>query len=198
MIPYVQNFALTLNKFLEHAAKWHPDAGVVTATGGGAVVRTSYKDLLAASRRFSRGLIDLGIAPGDRVATLAWNTCAHIEAWYGVSGIGAIVHTLNPRLSPDTLAAMVRKAECRMIVVSASLAEMAVGLAQLCPSVERVIVIDEAADVAALQSPVPVHLHGDVAGDNVSGEVVWGEFDENTPAGLCFTSGTTGDPKGVV
>src|SRR5690242_20667614 len=122
MIPYVQDFALTLNKFLEHAAKWHPEAGVVTATGQGGVARISYADLLAASQRFSRGLLDLGLAPGDRIATLAWNTGAHIEAWYGIAGIGAIVHTLNPRLAVDTLAAMVRKAECRMIVVSASLA----------------------------------------------------------------------------
>lgn len=193
--PYVQDFPLTLNRFLEHAAKWHPSAGVVTATGSGTAVRVTYADLLVRSRQFSAGLLELGVRLGDRVATLAWNTQAHVEAWYGVAGIGAVVHTLNPRLAIETLATMVRKAECRVLVVAASLAPMGVDLARLAPSLGHIIVIDEAIDVGALESSVAVSLHADVIRD---APAPWGNFDEHSPAGLCFTSGTTGDPKGVV
>jgi acyl-CoA synthetase (AMP-forming)/AMP-acid ligase II len=137
----------------------------------------------------------LGVKLGDRVATLAWNTQGHVEAWYGIAGMGAVVHTLNPRLSPETLASMVRQAECRLLVVSASLAAMGVELSRLAPSISRMIVIDEAVDVESLNSPVSVILRDEMEG---GAPVVWGAFDENAPAGLCFTSGTTGEPKGVV
>jgi acyl-CoA synthetase (AMP-forming)/AMP-acid ligase II len=193
--PYVQDFPLTLNRFIEHAARWHPQAGVVTAWGDRGTSRVTYEELLTRSRRFSAGLHELGIRRGDRVATLAWNTQAHVEAWYGIASIGAVVHTLNPRLAVEMLAEMVRQSECRLLVVSASLASMAVELAQLAPSVERLIVIDDSIDAEALRAPVPVSLHRDLGMD---GAVEWGSFDEHSPAGLCFTSGTTGEPKGVV
>lgn len=193
--PYVQDFPLTLNRFLEHAARWHPQAGVVTATDGGDVVRLGYEQLLARSHAFSDGLRQLGVRFGDRVATLAWNTQAHVEAWYGIAGMGGIVHTLNPRLAAETLASMVRQAECGVLIAAASLADMAVSLARLAPAIRHIVVIDEAVNASALEAPVPVLLHQDLA----CGEpVAWGGFDEHSPAGLCFTSGTTGDPKGVV
>jgi 3-(methylthio)propionyl---CoA ligase len=193
--PYVQDFPLTLNGFLEHAARWHPEAGVITARGGGKTTRVTYPELLKLSRSFSAGLVALGIRQGDRIATLAWNTQAHVEAWYGITGIGAVVHTLNPRLATDTLASMVRQAECRLLIVSADTASAAVELAKLAPSVERLIIIDDVVDAAALSAGVPVSQHADIVSDH---DVVWGDFDEHSPAGLCFTSGTTGDPKGVV
>ncbi len=194
-MTYVQDFPLTLNGFLEHAARWHPQAGVITALGGGKTVRITYPELLLASRRFSSGLKALGIGHGDRVATLAWNTQAHVEAWYGITGIGAVVHTLNPRLAIETLASMVRQAECRLLIVSADIAKSAVEIAKLAPSIERLIVIDDVIDAEAINAGVPVVQHAEMLGDD---DVVWGDFDENSPAGLCFTSGTTGDPKGVV
>jgi fatty-acyl-CoA synthase len=194
-IPYVQEFPLTLNRFLEHAARWHPQAGVVTATGSGAAVRITYELLLHRSLQFSAGLREFGVRQGDRVATLAWNTQAHVEAWYGIAGIGAVVHTLNPRLTVEALASMVRQAECRLLIVSASLMHMGVELTQMAPSVTYIIVIDEPADAATFKSRAPIMLHSDMVRDVA---VEWGGFDENTPAGLCFTSGTTGDPKGVV
>lgn len=193
--PYVQDYALTLNRFLEHAAKWHPHAGVVTATGEGAAIRVTYAQLLERSLRFSAGLRKLGVRYGDRVATLAWNTQAHVEAWYGIAGIGGVVHTLNPRLAIETLANMVRQAECRLLVVSASLAAMAVDLSRLSPSLKAIIVIDERVEAGALGASIPVLQHHEVSDD---APVVWGDFDEQSPAGLCFTSGTTGDPKGVI
>jgi 3-(methylthio)propionyl---CoA ligase len=193
--PYVQDYALTLNRFLEHAAKWHPEAGLVTATESGATTRISYAELLTLSQTFSSGLQALGVRAGDRVATLAWNTQAHVEAWYGIVGLGAVVHTLNPRLALETLASMVRQAECRLLIVSASLAPMAADLARLAPSLAHLVVIDDPVDVEALNASVPVSLHADMRG---AAPAAWGGLDEHVPAGLCFTSGTTGDPKGVV
>ncbi len=193
--PYVQDFGLTLNRLLEHAAKWHPQAGLVTATDSGVFVRLGYEQLLVRAQGLSSSLRQLGVRQGDRVATLAWNTQGHVEAWYAIAGMGAVVHTLNPRLSVETLASMVRQAECRLLIVSSSLAAMGVELARLAPSISRMIVIDEPVDVEALSSPVSVIPYAELE----SGPpVVWGAFDETAPAGLCFTSGTTGDPKGVV
>ena len=194
-LPYVQDFGLTLNRLLEHAAKWHPEAGLVTATDSGDLVRMSYEQLLARSQAFSSGLNRLGVRFGDRVATLAWNTQAHVEAWYGIAGMGGVVHTLNPRLAPETLASMVRQAECRVLVVASTLATLGVELARLAPSIAQIIVIDEAVDPESLSLPVPVILHDAM---EAGAPVAWGAFDENSPAGLCFTSGTTGAPKGVV
>lgn len=95
----MQEFALTLDKFLDHAAKWHPRAEVVTGRDGGKADRVGYADLKARSLRISALLGDLGIGCGDRVATLAWNTQAHVEAGYAIMGMGAVCHTLNPRLT---------------------------------------------------------------------------------------------------
>jgi fatty-acyl-CoA synthase len=195
MQPYVQDFPLTLNRFLEHAARWHPKAGVVTATGAGASTRISYEDLLVRSQKLSTGLLELGVRAGDRVATLAWNTQGHVEAWYAIAGIGAVVHTLNPRLGAATLASMVRQAECRLLIVASSLAEQGVEIARSSPSIECIVVIDEAIDVSALETSAPVVLQDHIMG---AAPTVWGGIDETAPAGLCFTSGTTGDPKGVV
>ena len=193
--PYVQDFPLTLNRFLEHAARWHPKAGVVTATGEGVSTRLSYEDLLVRSQTLSTGLLELGVRAGDRVATLAWNTQAHVEAWYAIAGIGAVVHTLNPRLGSATLASMVRQAECCVLMVSSSLAAQGVEISRSSPSIERIVVMDEPIDLSALEASIPVVLHQDIIG---AMPAAWAGVDEYAPAGLCFTSGTTGDPKGVV
>ena len=110
----MQSYALTLDKFLEYAAKWHPRTEVVTAREGGAVARVGYADLDRRSRRVSLALAGLGVRRGDRVATLAWNTQAHIEAWYAIMGMGAVCHTLNPRLTCAQLTTMVAKSEARI------------------------------------------------------------------------------------
>ena len=102
----LQPYGLTLDKFLDHAAKWHADAEVVTARGAGVVDRIGYDALRGRAKRVSGVLADLGIEQGDRVATLAWNTQSHLEAWYGIIGMGAVCHTLNPRLTAAQSAEM--------------------------------------------------------------------------------------------
>ncbi|KQZ05845.1 AMP-dependent synthetase [Caulobacter sp. Root1455] len=193
----MQAFALTLDKFLEHAAKWRPDAQVVTARDGGGTDRIGYADLMVRCRRTSAMLAGLGVGTGDRVATLAWNTQAHVEVWYGVMGMGAVCHTLNPRLTADHLASMIVQSEARVLIASADLAPLARQILEGAPAVEHLLIIDAAGGAIpdGLGARPAVLLESLLA--QATGEVVWGGFEETAPCGLCFTSGTTGAPKGV-
>ena len=185
----MQAYPLTLHTFLEHAATWHPRAQVVTAREGGRVDRIGYADLYRSSRRVSTVLHGLGVRAGDCVATLAWNTQAHVEAWYAAMGMGAVCHTLNPRLTCEQLAAMVAQSRPRVLVASADLESIARDIARSLPGLERLLLIDGPEDRSAdaLESLI----------GNADHDVPWGGFDEASPCGLCFTSGTTGAPKGV-
>jgi 3-(methylthio)propionyl---CoA ligase len=193
----MQEFALTLEKFLDHAAKWHPRTQVVTGRGGDTVDRVSYAELKSRSLRISAMLRDFGIARGDRVATLAWNTQAHLECWYAIMGIGATCHTLNPRLTVPQIASMLAQSGCRLIIASADLAPFARQIVECAPSVSRVLIIDGSADAwkdsRAGVSATTLEDAMAAAGSRVE----WGGFDERSPSSLCFTSGTTGAPKGV-
>jgi fatty-acyl-CoA synthase len=195
----MQHYALTVDKFLDHAAKWFADRQIVEADAGRVCNRVSYAELRARSNLMSGALTALGLKLGDRVGTLAWNTRHHLEIYYAAMGVGLVCHTLNPRLTVAHLATMINEAENRVLVVAADLMPMVVELAPLCTTLEHVVVIDAPwADTARL-APHPARVwtfdtllaaHGAPA--------VWGDFDENAPAGLCYTSGTTGAPKGVV
>ena len=190
----MQEFALTLDRFLDHAAKWHPHAQVVTGRDAGKVDRISYADLRIRSLRVSAVLHDLGIGIGDRVATLAWNTQAHVETWYAIMGLGAVCHTLNPRLMAAQLAAAVMRSACRIIVASADLEVLVRQIVERAPVVTQVLIVDGPAPAWSGDCKV-VHLES--AMSHASSAVTWGGFDERSPCGLCFTSGTTGAPKGV-
>ena len=181
----MQDFPLTLDRFLDHAAKWHPRAEVVTAREGG-VDRVGYAGLRDRARRVSGVLAGLGVATGDRVATLAWNSAPHVEAWYAIMGMGAVCHTLNPRLTADQLASMVAQSGARILIVSTDLTKLAREIADRV-AIDHVLTIDGDADAEALEALLA----------EAPRDVVWGAFPETAPAGLCFTSGTTGAPKGV-
>lgn len=193
----MQPFALTLDKFLRHAAKWHPRAEVVTAADAGPPTRIGYADLMMRAQRVSAVLAGLGVAQGDRVATLAWNSQAHVEAWYAIMGMGAVCHTLNPRLLAAQLAAMLVQSEARVLIASADQAPLVGRIVEHAPGVERIVVIDGVGD--AMRACIPGRPVDtlDTLIDAAKGSVAWGEFDETAPSGLCFTSGTTGAPKGV-
>jgi len=192
----MQSFPLTLDTFLAHAAKWHPKAEVVTARDSG-VSRAGYAELMERSQRVSTVLRDLGTGFGDKVATLAWNSQAHVEAWYAVMGMGAVCHTLNPRLTAPQLAAMVEQSQARIIVVSADLVSLARQIAGRAPHVAHLLVIDGAPEPAALVGAGPEVRALEPLIAATPERLPWGGFDEAVPSGLCFTSGTTGAPKGV-
>ncbi|WP_210205887.1 AMP-binding protein [Hoeflea marina] len=193
----MQHFGLTLDKFLDHAAHWHPDAEVVSANLDGTISRAGYGAIRARALEVSGLLAGLGVTVGSRVATLAWNGQAHFEAWYGIMGLGATCHTLNPRLTAEQSGAMLRQSGAAILIVSADLLPLAGKIADHAPALSRVYVIDRGAGGSTAMRPgVTVERLAPGGGDPAN-PVVWGEFDETTASGLCFTSGTTGAPKGV-
>jgi fatty-acyl-CoA synthase len=189
----MQSYALTVDKFLDHAAKWWGDREIVTGGAG----RIGYAALRARSNRVSGALTALGLRFGDRVATLAWNTQHHLEMYYGAMGAGFVCHTLNPRLTVAHLAAMVNEAQDRVLAVGSGLADLARDLVSRCSSIETVVLLDgiqvEARPVWDRRTLTLETLLAELGA-----ETRWGGFDEETPAGLCYTSGTTGAPKGVL
>jgi fatty-acyl-CoA synthase len=187
----MQPYGLTVDKFLDHAAKWWGSREVVTAGFG----RINYAALRTRSNRLSGAFQMLGMRVGDRIATLAWNTQHHVEIYYGTMGAGFVCHTLNPRLSVAHLVAIVNEAEDRILMVGAGLGDMARELVLRCPCIEIVVFLDEVqeepiADCRTLDFETLLAEYG--------AETKWGAFDEETAAGLCYTSGTSGAPKGVL
>ena len=186
----MQPYGLTLDKFLDHAAKWHADTEVVTARADGVTTRVGYAALKERALRVSGVLAGLGIRVGDRVATLAWNSQAHVEAWFAIMGMGAVCHTLNPRLTAGQTAAMLLQSRAQVLIVSADLLPLALEIAEGAP-LRHILTIDgDAADGAPVR-PLEALLA------DAHPVAAWGGFDENAASGLCFTSGTTGQPKGV-
>lgn len=198
MIPgTMQPYALTLDKFIDHAARWHPHSQVVTASEHGPSERIGYADLRSNAQRVSAALAERGVVQGECVATLAWNTQAHLEAWYGIMGMGAICHTLNPRLLPAQIASMLDQSEARILIVSADLYGLAGKVLASAPQVEQVLLIDGDTDIGMFADGARRVSTMSAAVAKAAGTAEWGRFDENAPCGLCFTSGTTGAPKGV-
>ncbi|HEY2464900.1 MAG TPA: AMP-binding protein [Steroidobacteraceae bacterium] len=195
----MQAYALTVDKFLDHAAKWSGDREIVTAEGGHTVRRTRYAELRKRSNFLSGALAALDLRCGDRVGTLGWNTQHHLEMYYALMGSGIVCHTLNPRLTVARLAFMINEAEDRALAVGSSLAPLLAELAPLCPRLEHIILMDGKGPLGDLLHNHRARLwrHEVLLGTHGAASA-WGNFEEETPAGLCYTSGTSGAPKGVL
>ena len=193
----IQDYALTLDKLLDHGAKWHSGKEVVTAYADGSTSRINYVGLRDRAKRVTALLRKLGVSQGDRVATLCWNTQAHMECWYGIMGMGAVCHTLNPRLTAEQIAWMLGQSEAEILFVSADLSPLASQVVEQAKGIRKILVLDpEQADSVNLDAlPSAQYLEELLTNDYE--DLPWGAFPETTPCGLCFTSGTTGDPKGV-
>jgi fatty-acyl-CoA synthase len=196
MLGLMQNWPLTVDRILTHAKTWHGRREVVTRSVEGPIVRTTYAELHERALRLTNAILALGIAPGDRVATLAWNTARHMEAWYAVMGMGAVCHTLNPRLFVEQLRYIINDAQDRIIFTDLSFLPTLMELRTKLPSVEHVVVMTDRVHMGEVALPDALCFEDLI--DQHTADARWGGFDEQTAAGLCYTSGTTGAPKGVL
>src|SRR3984957_6578709 len=196
MLGLMQDWPLTLDKLLDHAADWHGEREIVTRSIEGPIVRTTYAEIRRRAKRLSNALKAMGVKPGDRVATLAWNSGRHMEAWYAIMGIGAICHTLNPRLFPDQLCYIMAHAEDKILITDLTFLPTGIERRADMRTIEQVIVLTDEGHMAS------VGLDGALCFESLveqnSDDCLWGDFDEKTAAGLCYTSGTTGNPKGAL
>jgi fatty-acyl-CoA synthase len=196
MLGLMQNWPLTVDKILDHAANWHGDREIVSRSVEGPIARTTYGEIRTRAKKLSNALKDLGVKRGDRVATLAWNTGRHIEAWYAIMGMGAVCHTLNPRLFAEQLCYIINHAEDKLIFTDLTFLPILLEHRASMPSVEHFVVMTDEAGMAGCDFPGALCFETLVAGG--ADDFVWGDFDENTASSLCYTSGTTGNPKGVL
>jgi acyl-CoA synthetase (AMP-forming)/AMP-acid ligase II len=196
MLGLMQDWPLLLHKIIDFAAIQHGGREVVSRTIEGPMHRSNYREVRNRSLRVSQRLARDGVKLGDRVATLAWNGFRHLEAWYGIVGLGAIYHTVNPRLFPEQIAWIINHAEDRIVFVDLTFVPLVEALADKLPSVERYIVLTDSAHMPATKLRNAIAYETWLA--EADGDFRWGEFDERIAAGLCYTSGTTGNPKGVL
>ncbi len=191
----MQNWPLTVDKILEHARLQHADRTITTRRVEGSIVRVTYAELYDMAKQVSAALKDSGIGLGDRVATLGWNSERHMAAWYGTMGIGAVLHTINPRLHPEQIAWIANHAEDKILIFDKTFLPIVESIRDRLETV-KTFVIFAGADT------MPENRLGAVAFDMwIDGRpksATWGDFPEDTACGLCYTSGTTGNPKGVL
>ena len=197
MLGLMQDWPLLIHRIIDHAAAQHGRRAVTTRrVEDGSIHRTTYADVRRRALKLAKRLAQDGIRLGDRVGTLAWNTWRHLETWYGITGIGAIYHTINPRLFEEQLLYIINHAEDRLLFLDLTFVPLVEKLAPRMPSIERYVILTDAAFMPATNLKNAVAYEDWIA--EADEDFAWAAFDENTAAGLCYTSGTTGEPKGVL
>ena len=187
---------LLTSSLIVHAARHHGDTEIVSRSVEGPIHRTTYGEAEARAKRLAKALLELGVGDGDRVATLAWNGYRHLELYFAISGLGAVCHTINPRLFADQLAYIVNHAEDRYIFLDLSFVGLLEGLHARLPGVEGFVIMTDAEHMPETSLPNVLCYETLIAAQNAGYD--WPRLDENLASGLCYTSGTTGNPKGVL
>ncbi len=197
MLGLMMQQPLLISSQIEFAATFHPSVEVITRTVEGPIVRSNWGQVAKRARQLAHALQALGVQPGDRVATLGWNTQRHLELYFAVSGMGAVLHTINPRLPTDQLRYIVDHAEDKLLFFDLTFVKLAQFVAHQGLAVERYIALTAAEHLPAdLQLPGLGDYESLLAGQPE--EFAWPKLDENQASALCYTSGTAGNPKGVL
>ncbi len=200
MLGLMQTKGLMISSILTHAARHHASAEVISRTHENTTHRYTWRDVEARSRRLVRVLQKLGIGAGDRVGTLAWNGYRHLEVYYAAPGMEAVCHTINPRLHPSDIAYIVNHAQDKVLFVDSSFAALITAIApHIAANVKTVVMLTDAGHMPEVTlAPGMTLACYDTLMDAADDDYVWPDFDENTASALCYTSGTTGRPKGVL
>ncbi len=192
----MQDWPLTVDKVIDHAALNHGHRRIVSRSVEGPIVSTTYEDVHRRSKQVSAALKDDGIVLGDRVATLAWNTARHMESWFGTMGIGGVLHTINPRLFPEQIIYIANHAEDKVLFLDLTFVPLIEKIADQLKTIRRYVIFCDSDHMPDTSLKNAVAYESWISGRETSAE--WGNFDERTACGLCYTSGTTGNPKGVL
>ncbi|MBA1265623.1 3-(methylthio)propionyl-CoA ligase [Stutzerimonas stutzeri] len=187
---------LIVSSLLEHAERYHGDTEIVSRTDEGTLHRYTYADAHLRAKKAANALTKLGIQPGDRIGTLAWNGYRHFELYYAISGMGAITHTINPRLFPEQIGWIVNDAEDCIVCFDLSFAALVESIAAHCPNVKHWVALSERALMPTLNIP-NLLCYEELLAEECA-DFAWPQLDERSAAALCYTSGTTGNPKGVL
>lgn len=195
MLGSMMTEALTISALVRHAARFHGDTEVISRETGGAVTATTWADVEEQSRRVHAALRNLGMQPGDRIATIAWNNHRHLKTWFGTSGGGMVCHTINPRLFPEQVIYIVNDAADRVVMFDRTFLPLVTGTRAHLKTVEHFILLGARDDEVAAALPGVLFLDELIS---AAAPADWPAVDENAPSSLCYTSGTTGHPKGVL
>ncbi|MFN0159751.1 MAG: 3-(methylthio)propionyl-CoA ligase [Burkholderiales bacterium] len=197
MLGIMQNQPLLISSVLAHAARHHADTEIVSRTVEGSIHRYTYADAHRRAMRLARALGGLGVGFSDRVGTLAWNGYRHFELYYGISGLGAVMHTINPRLHPEQIAWIANHAEDKLLFFDLTFLPIIEAVAPHMRTCKAFVAMTDRAHMPAASKVAGLLCYEDLlAAESDSFE--WPEFDENTASSLCYTSGTTGNPKGAL
>ena len=192
----MMNMPLLISSLIRHASQYHGDTEIVSRLTEGGIHRYTYADAHKRSRQLANALIKLGIKPSERIGTLAWNGFRHLETYFAVSGMGTVLHTINPRLFPEQIAYIVNHADDQYVFFDITFAPLIDGVAPHCKNIKGWVAMTDRAHMPSMKTTGVLCYEELVAAE--SDEYEWPVFDENTASSLCYTSGTTGNPKGVL
>ena len=192
----MQPFSLRVSEILDHAARYHPRRKIISRNVEGPIVETDWNTVYLKAKKLSKALQKLGIKKGDRIGVMAWNTARHLELWYGIPGSGAVNHTLNPRLFAKQLTYIINHAEDKILMIDLDLVKILEEILPTCKTVEQIIVLTD--NINMPKSNLPNLLCYEELVENEDSDFSWVKGHETEACGICYTSGTTGNPKGVV